>query len=411
MNKLLHSKYTWVFFLGSISFVLLTGEVINERLRMHDLEVYYRTAARLMQGEALYRIATDGHYVYKYSPTAAIYFIPFLLLPFSVAKVLYWVLLTFLTGVAFQLFYRMLLPQDGLASDNRKQNIVLLLSFLAVAVHLHREWHLGQVNLLLLGLYIFMMKGLVHGKPVVAGLLLAASLFIKPFGLIFFPYLLLKQRYRTIFYAVGFILLLGLLPMLFYPSLPAFKHLYLSWFQELTIELKAKQRLLTEGNHTIFSVLARYTPVQYALTSAAAIKVYQFVLLVLIGGLFLLFNRWGRQLREQQVPELAFLIALVPLFAFTSENAFLFTAPCIMYLVYNYQNFSLAGKAALILACFLIGATIRDVTGAAVYGYLQALSVYSVGTVLLLVLMFALQYKKKGKTLDNNPRKGEEIRA
>ncbi|RDV16747.1 DUF2029 domain-containing protein [Pontibacter diazotrophicus] len=285
------------------------------------------------------------------------------------------------------------------------------MAFLAVVVHLHREWHLGQVNLLLLGIYIFLIRSFVQEKPVFTGLLLAVSLFIKPFGLIFYPYLLLRQRYRATLYSVGFLILLGLLPFLFYSSIPAFKHLYTSWFQELFFELRAKQSLLSEGNHTIFSVLARYTPVQYVLTSAAAIKIYQFIMLGIIGSAFLVFVRWGRHLPQHKVPELSFLIALIPLFAFTSENAFLFTAPCIIYLIYHYQKFSLAGKVCLVLACLLIGANIRDLVGAALYGYLHDISVYSFGTVLLLFLLFVLRYKRRTLLKDEQYQKGEALTA
>lgn len=411
MNKLPDLRYTWIFIISIISLALLIGEAVNERLWMHDLEVYYRTAARLVQGEELYRIEADGHYVYKYSPTAAIYFIPFLLLPFSVAKVLYWVLLTCLTAVAFQLFYRMIVPQDVEETNTKKQNMVLLLAFLAVGVHLHREWHLGQANLLLLGIYIFLIWSMVQDKPLMAGLLLALSLFIKPFGLIFFPYLLLKQRYKTTLYTTGFIVLLGFLPFVFYPSVGAFKHLYLSWFQELAIELKAKQSLLADGNHTIFSVVARYTPLQHVLNSASAIKIYQFIMLGLIGSLFLLFSRWGHYLPQHKVPELSFLTALIPLFAFTSENAFLFSAPCIIYLLYHYQMLSLAGKVILVLACLLIGANIRDAVGADLFGYFQGLSVYTFGAVLLLILMFVLRYKKRKRLEGYLEKQGEVMIA
>lgn len=289
--------------------------------------------------------------------------------------------------------------------------MVLMLAFLAVGVHLHREWHLGQVNLLLLGIYIFLIRSIVQKKTALAGLLLAVSLFIKPFGLIFFPYLLLKQRYRTILYSAGFILLLGLLPFPFYTSIPALKNLYASWLQELFIELQAKQSLIAEGNHTIFSIVARYTPVQYLLTSAAAIKIYQLLLLGIIGSLFLLFVRWGRHLPQPKIPELAFLIALLPLFAFTSENAFLFTAPCFIYLICHHQKFSFAGKAALVVACLFIGANIRDLAGAALYKFFYDISIYSFGTLILLVLLFVLRYRRRVLVNDGQPLKSEVTTA
>jgi hypothetical protein len=110
-------------------------------------------------------------------------------------------------------------------------------------------------------------------------------------------------------------------------------HLYASWLQELAIELRAKQDLLASGNHTVFSVMARFTPLRYWLVSASAIKIYQVSLLAGLGALGLYFIRIGRYQTHSTVAEVAFLIACIPLLAFTSENAFLFTLPVIVLLL------------------------------------------------------------------------------
>ncbi len=391
MNYFWSNRYTALYLLLLVSLVLLAGEIVNGRFWMHDLEVYYKTAARFVSGSELYRIKADGHYVYKYSPPAAGYFIPFLVLPFGVAKAVYWLLLTFVTALVFHKFYQFMLSPDVPAPGNKHKNIVLCLAFLTVGAHIHREWHLGQVNLLLLGIYTLIVESLIYEKRLKTGLLLALSLFIKPFGLIFYPYLLLKKRYTEVLYSCIFILLLGLLPLLFYPSVGEFKQLYLSWFQELAIELRAKQDLLADANHTIFSVGARYTPLQYLLTNAAAIKIYQLGMLAGLGSIVLGYIRMGRNLPENTTAEVSFLIACIPLLAFTSENAFLFTAPCIILVLYRINQFSTRATLLIILGCLLIGGNIRDLVGSRLFGYLNAISVYTFGTLLLLGLVVILR--------------------
>ncbi|MDX5423158.1 MAG: DUF2029 domain-containing protein [Hymenobacteraceae bacterium] len=390
MRTLLRNQQAWLYVLLLVSIVLLTGEIINERFWMHDLEVYYRTAARMLEGKELYRIQEDGHYVYKYSPTAAVYFVPLSLLPFSLAKVVYWALLTAIAAAVLQLLYKMAAGSaPGILTRNSN---FLLLAFLAVGAHIHREWHLGQVNLVLLGVYVLFIRALQQEKGLFAGLLLGASLFLKPFGLIFYPYLLLKKQYKALFTSLAGVVLLGLLPMVFYPSWPVYLQLNQSWLAELAIELSAKQNLLADANHTIFSVLARVTPIGSLLGSPGAVRVYQVLLLGLIALFLLWFIRLGKALKGSVVAEGALLISLIPLFAFTSQNAFLFTLPCIVVLLYRFKTLPAPAKWMTVGGCVLVGINIRDLMGSRLYNVLEDASVYTFGAVLLLASLAMCRY-------------------
>jgi hypothetical protein len=402
MNKIIGSRPIWVYIILAASLLLLAGEIMNNRFTMHDLEVYYRTAVRMLQGNELYRIASDGHYVYKYSPTAGMYFIPLTILPFGAAKIVYWLLLTAIAIVVLQLLFRTASDADPALSAARKSTI-LLLAFLTVGAHIHREWHLGQVNLVLLALYVTILVLWRNKSYSLAAIVLAASLFIKPFGLIFFPYLILKRRYDMLLVSAVSVVLLGLLPFLLYPSAEAFRQLYRSWFQELLIEMAAKQDLLQEGNHTIFSVLARYSPLRYLLQTATAIKVYQLVLLAALAGYIWLYIRMGTYLKKNTATEIALLIALIPLFAFTSQNAFLFALPCIVLLLYSFPRLSTSAKTLTVIGCLLIGINIRDLMGGDLYRLLEGASIYTFGTVALLIALTLQRYQryKESRTKSN----------
>lgn len=392
-KKLLAAQNAWAIAIVLAGIILLIGEIINERFWMHDLEVYYRTAARMLQGEEIYRIEADGHYVYKYSPTAGLYFIPLTLLPFSAAKIFFWLFLLFLTVAVLQVLFQMAAHDDTPPSAKQK-NTVLLLSFLAVGAHVHREWHLGQVNFVLLALYILLLVCWRREQHVAVGAILAASLFIKPFGLIFLPYLVLRKNFSALLATAITVVLLGLLPFVLYPSAEAFTGLYNGWFQELLIELSAKQDLLQSGNHTIFSVLARYTPLQFILTSEAAIKVYQLSLLALIGLYILYFLRAGAGLRQRTVYDVAVLVAFIPLFAVTSLNAFLFTLPCMVLLLYHFGGLPKVAKVLTVAGCVLVGINIRDLMGGELYRFLESISIYTFGTMALLAALTMLRLKQ-----------------
>jgi hypothetical protein len=376
----------WIVFILVLSAASLAGELANNKFHTLDFEVYYKTATRTLHQAELYNVAEDGHYVYKYSPVAGLYFIPFALLNYPAAAALYWSLLTVLLIAGLKVFYTLLDETDS----QRKRNsisVVLILSLLTIGVHVHREWHLGQVNLLLLIIYIFMIRAYTKRQLLLFAALLSFSIFIKPFALIFLPYLVYKKQWLTIVYSLAFTLFLAFSPLILYPSLAQLSHLYQSWQNELAVELSAKQNLLADANHTIFSVVARYTPIKFMLTTSFSQKIYQLVVLALIGISFLFFSLRQRK-KEATLNEFSFLIALIPLLAFTSENAFIFELPVIIILVCFFKILSTLQKVLLTIGCVLIGANIYDIVGSYLSTYLISISIYTFGAVMLLgVLM------------------------
>ena len=82
------NKIPWaITVLVAVCILFMLAEIINRRFWMSDFEVYYKSSDRLLHGENLYRIVADGHYVFKYSPTSAALFIPFLVFPLSLIHI------------------------------------------------------------------------------------------------------------------------------------------------------------------------------------------------------------------------------------------------------------------------------------------------------------------------------------
>jgi hypothetical protein len=382
----------WIVFILFISLLALVGDVSTSRFDMRDFEVYHKTARRALHGEELYSIPEDGHYVFKYSPVAGILFIPLAVLPLPVAQYVYWALLTILFIVGIRLFAGLLeTAQVGHGVDCRTKHFVFF-ALLSVVMHFHRELHLGQVNMLLLVMYIFLTEALVKNKAEIFGWLLGASIFIKPFGLIFLPYLIVKRKYMEVAYTVAILGFLSLLPFIFYPSVEAVVRLYSSWWDELVTELAVKQNLLAGGNHTIFSVLARFTPIRFVLENVMVQKLYQLILLGWIGLSVWRYIKRNDSIgnhAEAVVKEMALLMAFIPLLAFTSENAFVFALPVVLCVMFHYGGLTVMQKVLLVCGMVCIGGNIYDVVGRGVNHFLLSLSIYTWGTLLvLLVLVF-----------------------
>jgi hypothetical protein len=381
-------NFIWIIFLILVSGGSFLAEQINGRLDMRDLEVYYRAADRLFGGDELYRSAEEDpweHYVFKYAPPSAMLFIPFLFFGIPATKIIYWILLTAVLGLVLYLLRQIFSRKKG---NNARIAGCLVLGILITGTHFFRELHLGQVNLLLLGIYISALALFLRSHAKAAGALLAFSVFIKPFGLIFLPLFLIMGKWKEILYFIGFALLFFLLPMLFYSEYSSYFDLYSSWFTELNIELGSKQDLFAAGNHSIFSILARYTPLGLLPLSGSGKLIYQLIILLAL-ALLLLWFYFSRPVPERGKRIFIVLIALIPLLAYTSYNAFIFSLPLVLFLLFRFRELNTFFKVVFILSSICIGGNIYDLVGPELFDHLWANSIYSWGCIGLIVTSFS----------------------
>ncbi len=384
--------YVAFFFLLAFSIIFLLLEIYNGRFWQSDFTVYYKAAQRLLEGNTLFRHVEDGHYIFKYSPVSALYFIPFTVFSLNTAKILYWF---FLTGIIIGSYYIsvFLVSKGEVFKNPRRLNNIILLGALILVVHFQRELHLGQVNQLLLLLYLLAAYCFGRNKPILSSLLLALSIFLKPFAIIFLPYLIVKKRYKETSYFVLFGVILFFLPLFFY-SFDEFVNQNILWVNELTAELEHKQGMLQSANHTIFSIFARFTPLRLISFTPAIIKIYQVILLGLMAASILVFIRKGKNIENNYVSEFALLICLIPLLSFTSQNAFGFAALMVFILLLNFSSFSLSEKIVTTIGFVFLGGNYNDVWGSELSGLFNDISLVSFGSLILIVVLFRKRFQK-----------------
>jgi hypothetical protein len=399
------SREAGIIFLLLLCTGFLFSEVINDRFWLSDLEVYYRTAGRLLNGQNLYRHAEDGHYVFKYSPVSALYFIPLLIFPFTTAKFLYWIFLTSIICLVYRSIIRSTTFSLTNPINKSRFNNVVIIGSIMFAVHFLRELHLGQVNYLLLASYIWSINLLENNKTIAYGILIAISIFLKPFGLIFIPWLVVKKRWQELGWIAGGLALLSILPWVFYRDWSLFVSQYAGWITELKIELSNKQSLLKPANHTIFSVIARYTPIGYLITEGGlSQKIYQLLVLAAVGLITLFYIR--KEIKKDKAPspelyDIAFLTAWIPMLSFTSENAFLFSLPAALILLSNWQKLTVIPKSLTAIGLLLVGGNFSEVTGKKLSQFLDDWSVLTPCAFLLLTALIILR-TSISKSLESN---------
>lgn len=365
----------------------LLADFSNHRFWMHDFKVYYQAGLRLIHEGPLYNVYDENpKYIYKYSPVAPLFFIPFTILPFEIAKITYWLFLTAIVLLSFMLMAKIIVPKQPLTAHNK----VFMFGALILALHFLRELHLGQVNYLLLTSFVACCYFYITGMRVLSMCILAITIFFKPFGFIFIPYLIVKKNYKELGVFAISLILLFFIPIIFYPSWNDFIGLYKGWLHELVIEMSHKQSLLQDGNHTVFSVLARYTPIRYLLTTELASQFYQLAVLCIIAVLYYFYQKENKFI----VTNFAFLIALIPLFSFTSENAFCFTGLAVFSILFNFKQLTLVEKALSITGFIFIGGNFSEILGKSTSRFLDQISLISFGALALLVVLYTARMRK-----------------
>src|SRR5262249_36824749 len=122
-------------FVIALSIVYVAG--IRWNHGMADFAVNYRAGQRLIRGETLYQTA-DGHYMFKYFPSAALIYAPFTVLPIELAMVV-WFLLSLAGFIAiFRIVDRLVPDKTG--------PYVLAAAGAILAKYIGHELRLGQIN-------------------------------------------------------------------------------------------------------------------------------------------------------------------------------------------------------------------------------------------------------------------------
>src|SRR5262245_61783625 len=154
---------------------------------MPDLTVYWTAATRARAAEPLYR-AEDGHYQFKYLPAFAVLAIPLSATTLESAKAIWFVTSVALLAALVALSLRFL-------PEQRKPTWLLAVITLLVMLKFYgHELVLGQMNALFAVIVAAAVFAARRGNERSVGLLIGLAIVVKPYAVIFLPWLLLRRR-------------------------------------------------------------------------------------------------------------------------------------------------------------------------------------------------------------------------
>jgi hypothetical protein len=326
--------------------------VFKASSRMPDLEVYWSAGGRAALAEPLYRVE-DRHFQFKYFPAFAMLAIPLGVLPLPVAKGLW-----FFTSVALLVVLLVLVPR--LLIERRKSTALLIaITIVALGKFYVHELMLGQVNLLLAVVVTCALLAMKTKREGMAGLLVALAIVIKPYAVIFVPWLVARRNRSSVLAVVAGVAAALVLPAVMY-GLGQTAALHRDWWR--TVTDTTAPNLMTADNVSLASMNARWLGQGSLATSIAILTAA-----VLLAAAALVFaHRRGIVFPEGL--EAGLLLTLMPLLSPQGwDYVFLLSTPAVVYLANYEDRLPQPLRAMTIGALAIIGLTVFDLVGRTVY--------------------------------------------
>ena len=178
----LKGKIPWIFIIVALLFCStnIVIEMINERFWLNDFQVYYSASANFVSGENPYGEAfglSSGFF--KYSPFTLLIFSPYTLFSFENSKIIHFVLISLATLMSILSIYG-LLKNHALKDKAIKPRTFMFVLLLIAVVHLSREFHLGNINMILILLFLFSIHCVIKEKRIPAAITLSLIFLLKP---------------------------------------------------------------------------------------------------------------------------------------------------------------------------------------------------------------------------------------
>ncbi|MCX6229961.1 MAG: glycosyltransferase family 87 protein [Bacteroidetes bacterium] len=360
-DKLRFPSFYWV--LGAFFLLFFIAEVINHRFELNDFKVYYLAMQNFINGDAIYYTPfglQSGFY--KYSPFALIPFSIFYAIPYIVASIIYYLLICIAIFFVLTKSYRLI--NEVFNFENTQKSTILYFTLLILLNHFYRELHLGNVNVLLLLLYLVSFEKLLKNKEVSAGILMGIGLLFKLHFIVLLPVLFLFGKFKTSILMAGSFIIGLFLPAVFlgYEANNALLKIWVS-------TMKGHNTNINSSSDTIYAWVNK-------LLSTIGLEqknlMYSLIILALIAAVFL----WLIFRKNHQKPiysnfqkfSLIYLvvIAIVPSITLTDSEHFLFSLPVVMlslFLFFIKPSITIYDKVFIITAFVLYGGNWHDLWG------------------------------------------------
>jgi hypothetical protein len=347
--------------------------------KMPDFDVYRTAGARALAGEPLYR-ADDGHFQFKYLPAFALFAAPLAKAPAAAAKGAWFAL------SAILMLILLALSLQAIPKIRRPPAVLVVVTFLAMAKFYAHELVLGQVNLLFAVVVVLAIVWLRRGRDAGAGVLLALAVVVKPYAVIFAPWLATRRSRTALLAMAGGLLIVLLLPAARY-GWDGNLRLLNDWWH--TVTATTAPNLTNQDN---VSLSAMFTKWLGPGSPASILAALTGAILLLLTGVVIA----GRgTLPVPDTLEGSLLLLLIPLLSPQGwDYVFLIGTPAVMLLVNDLPSLPRSLRVATIAAIAVVALSIYDLVGRTTYALFMGLSIITVCVVIEIAALITLRFRR-----------------
>ena len=373
---MLFRRYAWLLVLAVIAIVVF---IVRVDYMMVDFAVFQRAGTRVLDAAPLYQEA-DGHYQFKYFPAFALAMIPFSVFSTETGEAI-WFVLSIVLVVIFVRGCVRALPSPRLSRTTLTWLAVLLVGRFYV-----REVALGQTNALLGVLLIFGLIAAQQKREAAAGALIGAAVFVKPYAVIFIPWLVVTHGWRAVVSCAA-VLAAGLAAPAAIYGWQGNLDLLGGWWRTVT-ETTAPNLLIPE-NVSIATMWVKWIGPGQAATVLAGLT------LLAAAGLVIFVLAQRRGVREPDYLEFGLLMLLIPLASPQGWDYVLMLAtPVVLCLVDRMHAMPGVWRAIGWAAIVVMSFTIFDLVGRAIYTTFMAISIVTVAALVQAGVLARLRWQR-----------------
>lgn len=381
MKTTFKSYLAYILFIVCFIVLFVAVEINNGRFWTNDFRVYYEATQDFFAGNSPYEhnYGLDTGY-FKYPPFTLYLFSFYSIFPYWIGQLLHTLVLT--SCLIFSLPALNNFIQSNFPRTSKYKQGIVFLVFFCIAIHLTRELHLGNINLLLLGLFTAGMINCNRKSPFYSSFFWSFMVILKPTMILTFIPLMFFNKWKIILYMSIAGCIFFIFPMV-HVGFDQNLILWSDWFKSIS----------AHGDYITSENSLNYLSNFYLGTNSNWLPSIT-VLLILIS--LMLFDRFKNpNFNQNLILWIVVFTAFMPNFFVTDTEHFLLTAPLLICLF----HFSFIRKnkwiwALNILAILLFSFHSNDLLGkkiAAIFGSYGFLGIGNIIFILALLLLMKPQ--------------------
>ena len=375
---------SYFFFAGLIIafFSLFTiVELNHDKLWTNDFRVYFDATIDYFNGNNPYvkNYGLDTGY-FKYPPFTLYIFKFFTFFSYGTSQLIHIFLLMTSLIVSIVTLKELSHKIFGFKFKTN-QAWILFVTFLIVAIHLVREFQMGNINLYLLVLLVLGLKYIYKDKPLLTALFWSLMLILKPIMLLAVIPLVFYKKWKTIVFMAGFGLFFFLFPIV-NNGWSGNLLLWSNWVKSVSShgEYIVSQNSLTYLSNYYFGIKSEWIP--------------SLICLAILLGLMIIRIFKGAKEDAQLIIWSAILTAFTPNFFVTDTEHFLLIIPLIVFLLHLLSKTkSVTGWIMSSIGMVLFSFNSNDLWGKELSDIFDAHGVLGIGNMLFVFTFLWLFFR------------------